>query len=193
MPIVDNKGKTFEKPDNGLFIGVLADVVDLGLQNTNYGPKKKVRLVWLLDAKDKEGNNYRVMQQCTASLNEKARLYAIVKDVLDGVAPPVPYELDNMIGKVNQLFIAREKSPDGTKEFSNIKAIAPAGGKTFAIPAGFVRQKDKPQNQNGVTTGGTQQAATQPAPAAPAQATAPAPAAAPAAAVSGAVNEDIPF
>lgn len=143
--LVSNNTKDFEKPDSGMFTGVLADVIDVGLQPTAYGPKAKVRLVWILNAKDTEGNYYRVMTQATASLNEKARLYQIVKDIL-GSAPPVPYELDGLIGKVNQLVIVREKSADGTKVFANVKAIIPAPpGTTFAVPQGFVRQKDKKQ------------------------------------------------
>lgn len=163
--LVSNNVKPFEKPDSGLFTGVLADVIDLGNLPTSFGPKPKVRLVWILDAKDKEGNFYRVMTQATASLNEKARLYGIVKDIRDGAAPPVPYDLDLLIGKVNQLVISREKSADGTKEFANVKAIIPAKqGTTFAVPQGFVRQKDKKDQKS--TTGTTASAAASQAPAA---------------------------
>ncbi|MGH7744948.1 MAG: hypothetical protein ACREQ5_09110 [Candidatus Dormibacteria bacterium] len=171
--IINNTGKNFEKPDAGLFVGVLADVVDLGLKDYGYGPKLQIRLVWILNAKDKEGNYYRVATQATGSLNEKARLYKIVRDILDA-APPVPFDIDFLIGKVNQLLIVREKSADGTKEYANVKAIIPATeGTVFAIPQGFIREKDKKQGTGKTTPALAPQA--------------------PAAAASVDTSDDIPF
>lgn len=140
--IINNNAKTFEKPDGGMFLGVLADIIYVKAKPTQYGPRDVARLVWILDAKDKEGNFYRVMTEANQSLNEKARLYSLAKDVRNGTPPPVPFELDELIGSVNNLVIVREEK-DG-KVFANIKAIVPAPGKVFAIPQGFVRQKDKP-------------------------------------------------
>ncbi len=155
--IIENLTKVFEKPDSGLFLGVLADIVYIKDKPTQYGPKNKSCLVWILNAKDKEGNYYRVRTEATSSLNEKARLYSLAKDIRNGVAPPVPFELDDLIGSVNQLVISREKSADGTKDFANVKAILPAAaGQTFAIPAGFVRFKDRPAKGTAPATGQAQ-------------------------------------
>lgn len=148
--LVDNNAKPFEKPAAGFYPGILVDVVDLGLVPTKFGPKPKVRLVWLLGANDSEGRPFQVMSQLTASLNEKAALYDIVKSIL-GTAPPVPYDIDNLIGKINTLVIVREKSTDGSKDYANIKAIVPfqglmPGQYQPAIPQGFQRAKDKSAN-----------------------------------------------
>ena len=179
--LITNSAKTYEKPDSGLFLGVLADIVYIKAKPTQYGPRDVARLIWILDAKDKEGNFYRVMSEANQSLNEKARLYTLAKDIRNGVAPPVPFELDELIGSVNQLVITREKSADGTKDFANIKAIIPnTTGKTFAVPAGFVRDKDKPAKG---TTQGTTQATT----------TASASATAPAAAASVDTSKEVQF
>lgn len=173
--LIDSKGKNFEKPDSGMFVAVLADIVYIKDKPTQYGPKDKSRLIWILDAKDKEGNYYRVMTEATSSMNEKARLFGLVKDIRNGVVPPIPFELDELIGSVNRLVISREKSPDGTKDYANIKAIIPAlAGTTFAVPAGFVRAKDKPVKTNTAAAGTTTAPATAPAASAPVQSPAPA-------------------
>jgi hypothetical protein len=143
--LITNQGKVFEKPDTGSFLAVIADVVYVKDKPTKFGPKNVVRIVWILNAKDKEGNYYRVMTEANQSLHENARLYSLLKDIRGGVAPPVPFDPDDMIGTVKNLVIVREKSEDGTKDFANIKAYLPLNpGQTFAVPQGFVRQKDKP-------------------------------------------------
>jgi hypothetical protein len=143
MPfIVSNGSKPFEKPDSGVFNGTLADVVDLGVVPTKFGAKAKVRLVWVLDKNDSEGRPFRVIRQVTASLNEKAQLFDVVKSIL-GTAPPVPYDIEALIGKSNQLVIIKEAV--GDKVFVNVKGILPlpVGLAAPKIPADFVRAKDK--------------------------------------------------
>lgn len=154
MPFVvgDNK-KPFEKPDSGVFAGTLADVVDLGIVPTKFGAKAKVRLVWVLDKNDSEGRPFRVIRQVNATMNEKAQLFDVVKSIL-GTAPPVPYDIEALIGRSNQLVIIKENGPDG-KPYVNVKGILPlpAGLAAPKIPADFVRAKDK--KQNGQTAAGS--------------------------------------
>lgn len=174
--MIQDNSKNFEKPGNGTYIGVVADVVDLGMVSTSFGQKPKIRIVWILDKKDAEGNPFRVMSQVTASANEKSALYGIVKGVL-GAVPPPPFDAEILIGKSNQLFVVQEPNQDGTKVFANVKVILPlpAGTPAMLIPAGFVRDKDKTKQP------GQQARPQQVAPAAP-----PAPA-------STVGEEDIPF
>lgn len=182
--LISNTGKNFEKPDSGLFLGVLADVIYVKDKMTQYGPKDVVRLIWILDKKDKENNYYRVMTEASQSLHENSRLFAILKDINFGTPPPVPFDPDLMIGTVRNLVIVKEKSDKidpktgQPKEFSNIKAYMPTNpGQTFAVPQGFVRAKDKPakgtqpQQKPQQTAGPAPQSAAAPAPnAAPVQA-----------------------
>jgi len=161
MPfVVGNNQKPFEKPDSGVFAATLADVVDLGLVPTKYGTKAKVRLVWVLGSNDSEGRPFRVMRQFNATLNDRGDLYKAVKDILS-TAPPVPYDIETLIGKSNQLVIIKETV--GDKIFVNVKGILPLGNLTAPkIPADFVRAKDKKKDQPstaaGSTTGNTQPA-----------------------------------
>ena len=47
-----NYGKTFEQPDAGMFIGKIIDVVEMPNVSTQYGPKDKVRIQWVLNKLD---------------------------------------------------------------------------------------------------------------------------------------------
>jgi hypothetical protein len=175
--MVNDNRKEFEKPKNGTYVGVVADIVDLGLVPTNFGQKPKIRIVWLLNQKDSEGNYFRVMSQVNASANEKSALFGIVKSVL-GVVPPPPFDAEVLLGRSNELFVLNEPDSTGTKTFANVKAIMPlsAGTQPMQIPATFVRAKD--QQKNGPTAPGK---------------TATTPTAAPVAVVSEVPDEDIPF
>jgi hypothetical protein len=145
MPVINDNSKTFEKPNTGQFIGTIIDVVDLGKVKTMYGEKAKIRIVWVLDKNDSEGQPFRAIRQVNASVNEKSTLYEIVKSIL-GMAPPVPFDTEVLIGRSNQLFIVTEKDEKTGKVFANVKIILPlpAGVTPPQAPAGFIRAKDKP-------------------------------------------------
>jgi hypothetical protein len=140
--LVSGSAKVYEQPKGGLYEGVLADVIDLGLVEGMYGVKPRTRLIWFLNAADSEGNFFRVQKSYNAVLHEKSNLYADVRDML-GAAPSIPYELDNLIGKNFQLVIVPATKKDGTP-CVNVKAIlSPKPGQSFQIPADFVRNKDR--------------------------------------------------
>lgn len=187
--VVSVNTKEYEKPAEGVVTGVLADVADLGIVNGFYGDKPKVRLSWVIDQKDSEGNFFVVSKTYTASLHEKANLYADVKDMM-GKVPPVPYDIELLIGQVNTLVLKKETATKGQhagKDFVNIKAfLAAKTGTAFSVPAGYVREKDggvygRPKQSN---QGQQQQQSRTPAPAQQA---------APAAPVQELADEDIPF
>jgi hypothetical protein len=169
------KNGNFENPKSGAFIGVVVDVAELYNVPGKFGPKNKVRIIWILDAQDSQGKPFRVMEQVNASINEKARLYEIAKGVLGAPPAAKSFDTESLLGKANQLFIVVEKGEDG-KEYAHVKGILPlpAGAVVPTVPADFVRSKDKKPFVPGT-------------PAAPATVPAPAPVAgqATAAAVSG--------
>lgn len=184
---VSGSNKVYEQPKatgGVIYRAVLADVIDLGLVEGMYGIKPRVRFIWILDAKDSEGNYFRVQKSYNAVLHEKSNLYADVRDML-GAAPSIPYELDNLLGRNNNLLLTDAKKKDGTP-CVNVKAIlaAPAGS-DFKVPADFVRNKDRAKTQQSNTQ------AARPANTAPAQPAAPVQA--PAAPPVEVADEDIPF
>jgi hypothetical protein len=158
--IVEDKKKVYEKPDSGTFVAVIADVVDLGPKPTKYGIKNKIRLVWVLGklaafgggyANDTEGNPFRVMSSFNATMNEGGDLYKMARSIL-GTAPPVPYDVEQLLGKVNLLFIVKEENEKKKGDFyANVKGVLPLGNEVaLAIPATFVRSKDRVDTRTGV-------------------------------------------
>jgi hypothetical protein len=148
--IIDDKPtgppKEFPIASEGTTMVVIADVEDLGIQNDElYGPKPKIRLTWVLDEKDPEGNYFVIRREFTASMHEKSNLYPIVQDTL-GKTPPVPFDLENLVGRSNLGVIKRkvaEKGKNKGRTFANIvNLFAPKPGQSFAVPADFVRGKD---------------------------------------------------
>lgn len=176
-------GKTFEKPNTGMYHGILADIVDLGDVATTFNGvttvKPMTRFVWILNVNGTDGKQLSVTERFNNNLHEKSNLYKKVKQILNA-APPVTLDPETLIGSTRKLFIQREITGEGTqqKDFANILGISPADpGVTVAIPADFIRDKNKPvaeQAKNKAKNKPAQQAA-----AAPAQAQTQAPAQAP--------------
>jgi hypothetical protein len=145
-------GKKYEQPDAGVFIGTIIDVVFL----PNYVPKKqnpafpkppqdRLQIVWILDKADKDGRPFRITEQPPFKMvngTKKSRLYEIFEGVFQG-AIPVPYESEDLMGKSNRLFLAK----DG--EYTNIKGFMPLSPGDVApkAPSDFVRSKDRKAGQ----------------------------------------------
>jgi hypothetical protein len=143
--------KTYEKPESGLFHGVLADIVDLGMVPTRYNDQLRtipmVRFVWILDVKGKDGKPLSVTQRFNASnLHEKSNIYKALRQILN--APPPPnFDIELLIGQTRKILVNREKSADGSRDFANVMGILPADpGVTVPIPPDFVRAKFRQQN-----------------------------------------------
>lgn len=156
--LIPDGGKKFENPDAGVFLATIIDAVYL----PNYVPKKpnpafpsvpvnRLRVVWVLDKNDSEGRPYRVSEQPPFKMvngTKKSRLYEIYEGVFQG-AIPVPYNSEDLIGRSNRLFLAKEG------EYTNIKGFMPLmpGDVPPKSPADFVREKDRPkQGTTALTT-----------------------------------------
>lgn len=149
--LIDSNQKVFENPDTGVFNGTIVDIVDLGPQQDKYGKTKvRLRVVWVLDKNDSEGRPFRAVRHVNAVITDKPKksnLYEVVEGVL-GTAPPVLFDTEALIGRSNELWIARETDPVTKKVYANIKMINPLkpGVVPPPIPQGFVRDKDKRVN-----------------------------------------------
>jgi hypothetical protein len=151
MSLIAEAGGNFEKPENGQYNAVLADVVDLGLVTSTFkGETKtqpKVRFVWILDAKGQDGKPLWVTQRYTLSLHEKATLYKHLQMIL-GTAPPVKLDLETLVGITRKLFVVRNTVQD--KIYANIMGILPGDpGVAVPVPTDFVRYKNKAKTQAG--------------------------------------------
>lgn len=149
--------KEWERPDDGQYVGVIVDVIDLGEVQTGFGVKPKVQIKWMLDTLNSEGEPYFVSAFYTASLHEKANLRKALKSIL-GADVSGQFDLEELLGINNQLVV--ETTESGEKTYTNIVAILKLakGTQRLAIPEDFVRYSEKQQKQ-GTKQGGTQKKA----------------------------------
>jgi len=139
--IIDVGGTQFEKANEGIYLGTIIDVVELGevkSRDPRFGSKTRTRIVWVLNATDKQGKPLRVMESPVSKVTppgkyRASRLYEIAQAVLGTV--PDPFDDEILIGRSNQLVLQR------AGEWVNIKAILPlpAGAVRPVVPAGFIR------------------------------------------------------
>src|SRR5437868_2099628 len=140
--IVETIKRMFEIPEEGLHLGRLVDVEDLGMVETSWGKKPKTRFVWMLNVRDSNGEPIRVFQTFTASLHEKAGLRRAIKGML-GKDPGTRYDLETLLGKQAMLNIERREYEGNV--YASVTAVLRASKESGAveIPANFQRAKDK--------------------------------------------------
>ena len=161
------QGKVFFKPEAGMYLGTLIDVVEKPQVSTKYGLKDKLLLVWVISNinntpyLDPEGKPYQVSAYVTATMNDKStqplfrNLYKIVYGVL-GQAPPLvnsAAQLEQLLlGRQNGIIVTKEANPEKAGEFFvNVVGFTPLapGQVPPQAPADFVRAKNRPKTQAG--------------------------------------------
>jgi len=134
-----SKEQKFEIPAAGKHDAVLADTIDLGIQETPFGKQQQIKLVWLLATLDSKGRMMRASCPYHATLHPDSNLYAAILNIR-GDIPSLPFDLDTMIGRCNQLELVPTTSASG-RVYAKVLAILPAT-KTVTIPTKFKRQQD---------------------------------------------------
>jgi hypothetical protein len=155
------QGKVFERPSGGAYLGTIIDVVDMPQQPTKFGPKDKIRILWILSLingapyLDKEGNAFTIAGFYNATLTDNSNLSKALRQILS-TQPPLITNTEDLtrllMGRSNQLFLTQE--PDQKKQGDFVTFVAgisplPPGVAPPQAPAGFVRFKDKPKTQAG--------------------------------------------
>ena len=161
------QGKTFYKPEAGVYLGKIIDVVEKPNVATQYGPKNKVLIVWAITHQngspylDPEQTPFQATAYVTASINEKStqplfrNLYKIVSGVIGGQPPLITStaQLEQLLlGRANGLMLTKEVNPQKPGDFFvNVVGIMPiAPGQPIPpTPNNFVRAKDRPKTQAG--------------------------------------------
>lgn len=127
---------------------ICCDFIDLGMKETEYGEKHKVRIVWqTADLEPKSGKPYRVSKQYTASLHEKATLRKDLEAWLKRKLTPQEadegeFDPEQLIG-INAMGMIVH-SDDG--KYANIQAIMPLDKRYTPLTevVDYVRVKDRP-------------------------------------------------
>lgn len=155
------QGKVFERPQGGVFLGTIIDVVDMPQQPTKFGPKDKVRVLWVISHingapyLDKEGQPFTIAGFYNATMTDNSNLTKALRQILQAQPPLITNTEDLtrlLMGRSNQLFLTQE--PDQKKVGEFVVFVAgisplPPGVVPPQAPAGFVRHVNKPKTQAG--------------------------------------------
>jgi hypothetical protein len=146
--IVKHERTNFTPASEGLHQAVCVDVIDLGIQKTQYGDKHQCRISWQVEETNPDTGKRQVASKLyTVSLHEKASLRKdletwrgrkFTEEELTG------FDLDKLLGVNCQIQIVHNIADDG-RVFGNIQAIVPIGrGMTALRGEDYVRMKDRP-------------------------------------------------
>lgn len=127
MVVKETGGGDFELPSAGLKNAVCSNVYDLGVQESSYGPKHQVVLLWELDELDSDGARHWVIKTYTASLNDKARLREDLETWRGkgfSAEELAGFDLEAVLDKPCTLNIVHNESKAG-KTYANVKGVMP--------------------------------------------------------------------
>ncbi len=147
MSLIAKKTSSFEPAPEGLHSAVCIDVVDLGIEDGQFGAKHKCRIVWELAELMPSGDRYIASKKYTVSLHEKSALH---KDLKSWRGKPFTaeemagFDVEKVIGAPCQILIEQQEK-DGSV-YANIMAVTKADKKSRLSPSGkYVRVKDRPK------------------------------------------------
>jgi hypothetical protein len=129
LTLTSTTGGNYKPHPEGIHLAVCVDVIDLGIVDTEYGPKPKVRLVFETKEKTDEGKHCTIGKQFTASLNPKATLCKFLGSWRGKpIVPNETIDIDGLVGKCCTIVVAQETN-DAGKTYANINAVSKPTGK----------------------------------------------------------------
>ena len=145
---------TFTPCPEGLHHAVCVDVIDLGVLQTAWGDKHKVRLVWQIEEENLEARRrFDARKQYNLSLHEKATLRKDLeawrgRKFTD--AELKGFDLEKLLGANCQIQVVHDLSDDATI-YANVQAVVPPPKHTAKlVPLDYTRHQDRPtERQNG--------------------------------------------
>ena len=142
----DSGASSWENPKPGLHQAVCVDIDDLGMQQTNYGEKHQLKLVFELDQQRSDGGPIRMGRKYTATLNEKGALRGDLKSWRGAdltVEEKSEFNLEKLVGAQAQLNVEEFQKQDGTAGTAIGAILPPADGQNLEPSGDYVRAKDR--------------------------------------------------
>lgn len=148
MPIIakGSSGQKFEPCPQGNQQAVAVDVVDLGLMETQWGPKHKIEIVWQSAEQMPDGRPYLVKKRYTLSLNDRANLRHDLESWRNKPfteAEAEGFDVERLLG-VNCLLNVVHKAGSKGGTFANVVSVTPLMRSMVPINAvDYIRVKDR--------------------------------------------------
>ena len=142
MSLNMSEGRSFTPCPAGLHDGVCISVVDLGMQQSNFGIKPKVMLQWELpNVLTDDGKPHTISRTFGATLHKQGGLRPILAAWRGRDFTPEElksFDIGGLLGKPVKLLI--QHTVDGTKTFANVSAtVRPDKGQLTQTLAPLVR------------------------------------------------------
>lgn len=124
--VKDNSDGDYERMNIGLHQAVCCNVIDVGLQNTPWGNKRKIVICFEFKEKMQDGRPFMLSREFTASLNKKSNLSKILegwrgREFVDKEREG--FDLEKIVG-VNCMINLIEKKKDDNV-YTNIDTLMP--------------------------------------------------------------------
>ena len=139
---------TFTPCPEGLHHAVCVDVIDLGVLQTTWGDKHKVRIVWQVEEEHPEtGKRFDVRKHYSLSLHTKATLRKDLESWRGRKFSETElggFDLERLIGANCQVQVVQDIT-DESKVYANVQAVVPPPKATpTLVSLDYTRVKDRP-------------------------------------------------
>lgn len=150
MTVLARRGPTLSKTPApaGLHQAVCVDVQDLGVEDSQWGAKHKVRIIWqIADVDPASGRRFELARKFTLSLHERAALRTVLEswrgrkfreDELVG-----GFDVEKLLGVNCQIHAAHEVGADGNTYANVTLVLPPVKGAPKLVPEAFTRLQDR--------------------------------------------------
>lgn len=161
--VSDNGGGNFTPHPTGLFQMVCCDVIDLGVKDTQWGPKQKIAIRWQSEEVSDKGHRLTIQQQYTRSLNEKAKLRHDLESWRGRKFTPAElkkFDVEVLVGVNAMVNVIHNDGTDG-KTWANVASLAPLMKNLpkIEVASDYVRQAEREpepdENRGSDSVGGT--------------------------------------
>lgn len=135
----------FDPAPPGLHAAVCCDVVDLGMVDGKFGPKRKLKLIWQLKARNKQGERFQARASYTQSLMEGSNLRRDLESWRGRAftdAERKGFDVEKLIGVNCQLSLKHNVSKSTGRTYAQVTAVLPAekGQKTALVVENYERE-----------------------------------------------------
>lgn len=145
MPLIIKGTDTdFTPAPPGLHQAVCCDVVDLGVVEGKFGPKRKLKIVWQLESRNEKGERFQVRASYTQSLAEKSNLRHALEAWRGRPFSQEElraFDVERLIGANCQMQVAHRVSQSTGRTYANPMALLPlAKGMKKMTPENYERE-----------------------------------------------------
>jgi len=126
IPLRKGKEGSFEQAPAGTYNALCIGVADLGMQETKYGIKHELLLVFEIDEETKDGKRFQITKKVTNVMGDRSNLVTIIKGL--GMDPVEGFDIEEVAGKPCMAAIVHNQV--GDKTYVNIDSVS-------ALPKGM--------------------------------------------------------